>query len=420
MILWRFFENDFGVLLRSVYTRIMPTAMHAQPVTAAAQRLLDAQAAMRALLEGAGLQDAKAADVGRTLGLDKSLAWKVARFIRDDDPLRAARHMPGSGGVDIVLRAASERGVDDDRIAAVREAVRALREFVEQHAGDRRSFEAMFAAEGRAGGLELEVRRELFRAASAAWGVRARTQFLTLALRPSADVPGAIDFVKVAGFIDLERLRMDVPWIISRLTMHDDAGRSAHPVTREPLEPNAGDGMALMTRHCSHPMPRIRRFAEGNCVYDELAPGPIGRRGAVTVVMGEKYLAAASHVRAPQNEWAVYPFIVRTPVEGLQFDLLLHPDLAHFGPARVARRGLLEDRPRPAGGLMKLDTEAAASLRLPLDPGASRVPRYAELMAEAFERAGWSDVENYRAFRADLEYPLAPSEITLMCEIGSR
>lgn len=385
----------------------------------ASERLQDAQAAMRALLDGVGLRNAKAADVGRALGLDKSLAWKVTRFIRDEDPSRAARHMPGSGGVDIVIKAAGACGVGDDRIEAMREADRALREFVEQHAGDRRSFEAMFAGGGRTGGLEMDVRRELVRAASAAWGVRARTQFLTLALRPSASAPGMIDFVKVGGFVDLERLRVDVPWIISRLTMNDDSGRSAHQVNREALEPGTGDGMALMTRHCSHPVPTMRRFAERGVVYDELAPGSVGRRGAITVVMGERYIGAASHVRAPGNEWAVYPLTVRTPVEGLQFDLLLHPDLAHFGPARIAKRGLLEDRPRPAGGLMTLDTEAAASVRQGADAGSLRVPRYGELISEAFERAGWGNHEGYRVFRTDLDYPLVPSEITLMCEIGA-
>lgn len=402
-----------------MYTRSVPTATHPQSVTVANQRLQDAQEAMRALLDGAGLRDAKASEVGRALGLDKSLAWKVARFVRDDDPSRAARHMPGSGGVDIVLRAAGAKGVGDDRIEAMRDADRALREFVDQHAGDRRSFEAMFAAGGRAGGLELDVRRELFRAGSGAWGVRARTQFLTLALRPSTTTPGSIDFVKVGGFVDLERLRADVPWIISRLTINDDAGRSSNQVTREPLEPGAPEGMALMTRHCSHPMPMLRRFAERGVVYDELAPGPVGRRSAVSVVMGERYIAAASLIRAPGNEWAVYPLTIRTPVEGLQFDLLLHPDLERFGPARVAKRGLLEDRPRPAGGLMKLDTEAAASVRIAAESGASRVPRYSELISEAFERAGWGESEGYRAFRVDLDYPLVPSEVTLMCEIGA-
>lgn len=373
---------------------------------------------MRALLEDVGLGNARASEVGRALGLDKSLAWKVARFVKDEDPAAAARLMPGSGGVDIVLRAAGARGADDTHIAAVRTADKALREFVERHAGDRRSFEAMFAAGGAAGGLELDVRRELYRASSAAWGVRARTQFLTLILRPSETTKGAIDFIKLGGFVELERLRTDVPWIISRFTMQDDSGRERYVVKRVPLEPSGADAMPLMTRYCSHPMPKINRFENTNCIYDELAPGPVGRRGAVTVITGERYIAAASHVRAKGNEWAVYPLTVRTPVEGVQFDVLIHPDLGHLGPARVSRRGLFEDRPRPQGGLVNLETESAGSVRAPFTSGSARVPRYAELVREGFERAGWGDPDEYRGYRADVEYPLTPSEIAQMCEIG--
>lgn len=399
----------------------MSTAVqgHSGSEAAGAERLRDAQEAMRSLLEGAGLGEARASDVGKALGLDKSLAWKVARFIRDDDPSLAARHMPGTGGVDIVLRAAAARGVGDERVAAVRAADRALREFVEQHAGDRRSFEAMFAGDGTPGRLESDVRRELFRAGSAAWGVRARTQFLTLALRPSAEVPGMLDFVQVGGLVDLERLRTDVPWIFRRFYVHNDSGSEAYRVRREPLDPEGAGAMPLLSRFCSHPMPAVHRF-EGpdGCVYDELVPGRVGRRGAVTVVTGERYLAAASHVRSAENAWAVYPLIVRTPVEGVQFDVLVHPDLGHLGPARTHLRGLLEDRPRGGGGTMEPAAVAASAVSPMGGGGSSRVPRYAELLREAFERAGWGEPDGYRAYRADVEYPLAPSEVTMLCEIG--
>ncbi len=387
------------------------------PAETGSAHLREAQSAMRALLEDVGLAEARASEVGRTLGLDKSLASKIARFVKDEDPSSAARLMPGSGGVDIVIRAAEARGVAEGHVEAVRRADRALRAFVEKHAGDRRTFEAMFAT-GPSGGLDLEVRRDLYRSASAAWGVRARTQFLTLAARPSETRPGKLDFVKVGGFVEFERLRPDVPWIISRFHTQDDHGAERYEVEREPLEPGREGGMPFMTRHCSHPVPEINRFERGGVVYDELAPGPIGRRGAVTVVTGERYLGPVSHERSPGNEWGVYPLLVRTPIEGLQFDLLLHPDLSHFGPARLARRGLLEDRPHSGRGYAEWDTEGAPSLRAPFATSAGRVPRYSELLSEAFERAGWDGLDGYRGYRAEVAYPLAPSEVTLMCEIG--
>jgi hypothetical protein len=382
---------------------------------------------MRGLLDAAGLRDARPSEVGRTLGLDKSLAWKVARFVKDEDPSRAARHMPGTGGVDIVLRAAAARGVGEAPVAAVRTAGRRLHEFVERHAGDRRSFEAMLAGGvGADGQVDLEVRRAAYRAGSAAWGVRAGLQLLTIAIRPSADRPGMLDFVSVSGLVDLERLRTDVPWIIRRFWVHDDSGERVHQVHREPLDPAGAEGsvMPLMGRYCSHPPPAVRRFeGSGGMVYDELVEGPVGRRAAVSCILGERYIAAASSERSPENRWAVYPLVVRTPVEQVQFDLLLHPELEHFGPARMMVRGLLEDRPRPAIGSVASvegDTVEAPRIPAPGTPRSAAMPRYEELIREALDRAGWESPETFRGFRADVAYPLTPSEVTLMCEIRDR
>ncbi|XOV76703.1 MAG: hypothetical protein ACFHWZ_07590 [Phycisphaerales bacterium] len=115
---------------------------------------------------------ARPTKVGRELGLDKTLAWKVVRFMEDEDLAGAARHMPGSGGVEILLKAVRKRGIDAEQIDAVRQADRDLRSFMEQHAGDRRSFEAMLASGGRDERIESEERRAYYRAGSAIWGVR--------------------------------------------------------------------------------------------------------------------------------------------------------------------------------------------------------------------------------------------------------
>ena len=144
---------------------------------AAATRLRAAQAALIDVLASAGVGGARPVDLGRQLRLDKTLAWRVARFVEEADPLRAARHIPGDAGVEIVLRALAEQGVDADRVEAVRVADRELREFVRQHAGDRRSFEAMLARGPRGGRdprVESDECRELFRAGSVVWGVRAQ------------------------------------------------------------------------------------------------------------------------------------------------------------------------------------------------------------------------------------------------------
>lgn len=389
---------------------------------AAAARLREAQASMTDLLAGAGLGGARPTDVGRRLGLDKTLAWKVARFVREADPVEAARHMPGPGGVEIVLKAAGAHGVPAPRIDAVRDADLRLREFVSRHAGDRRSFEAMLAAGAPDEKLVLEERRAFYRAGSAIWGVRARVQFLLLALRPSARDDGMLDGVQLGGLVDFERLRPDVPWIVRRLRASaTDRGPMTLPMQREPLDPAGAEdgGLALVPEFCSRPLPQLRQFEGANgWIYNEIAPGPVGRRGAVTCVTGEIYRSALPFRHAEGNTQGRYILTVRTPVECVLFDLFLHRSLTHFGRASASVRGLIEDRPQHAGEAATLSgPQEAQRLGAPPVTQTTRLAHYPDMVAGALRRAGWGPLDDFVGYRLELEYPAAPCELVMTCPI---
>ena len=409
------------------------TASHAPGRAAfaetAAARLREAPAAMTDLLAGVGLSGARAIDFGRRLGLDKTLAWRIARFIEGTDPVEAARHLPGAAGVEIVIKAAAAQGAAAARIDAVRQADQRLREFVGRHAGDRRSFEAMLSGSAPDERILLEERRAHYRAGSAIWGVRARVQLLLLALRPSPTADGMLDLVQLGGLIDLERLRPDVPWIVRRLRASArDESKTLIRMQREPLD--AADGVggdhtpasSLITEYCSQPLPQMRRFEGDNgWLYDEIAPGPVGRRSAVTCIMGEIYRAALPARRGPDNTVGRYTLTVRTPVECVLFDLLVHRSLSHFGPARLSVAGLIEDRPRgapqAAGGLLMPPTDAQR-LGTPSVVQTPRLAAYPAMAAGALRRAGWGGVEEFVGYRAEMEYPPAPCDLVMECGIG--
>ncbi|MEM1184569.1 MAG: hypothetical protein AAGI53_06155 [Planctomycetota bacterium] len=390
----------------------------------AVDTLRAAQSAMTELLTGAGLGGAKAVEVGRELGLDKTLAWKVARFVDDEDPARAAKHLPGQGGVEIVLKAAAVRGVSSMRIEAARDADRRLRAFVREHAGDRRTFEAMLAGRERDEKLELEERRAYYRAGSAIWGVRARAQFLMLALRPSQTDQDMLDGLQVGGLIDLERLRPDVPWIVRRLRASTDAGKTMFKVRREPIDPQGQTegGMPLLSEFCTRPLPPIRQTEASNgWVYDELAPGDVGRGGAVRIVTGEIYRSALPSVRSEDNTYGRYMLTVRTPVEHVQLDVLVHKGLSHFGPAEASVSGLLEDRPSSGGGAASLVAPNPAQ-RLGSPPALRtvRLEGYEEMVRRSFSAARWGTPDAYTGYRCAVEYPAAPCELSLRCELRER
>lgn len=418
-----------------LYNRLMtdsPAQAAAEPkqrpfAASAAEHVRAMQAALMDLLAGVGLSGARPTTVGRELGLDKTLAWKVVRFMEDDDLAGAARHMPGSGGVEIFLNALRKRGAEAMHLDIARDADRQLRVFMEQHAGDRRSFETMLASGGRDERIETEERKAFYRAGSAIWGVRARVQFLTLALQPSAQVDGMLDAVQISGLIDFERLRPDIPWIIRRLRAASDTGKGLR-FEREPLDPagKVGPTVPLFPTYCSEPLPELQQFTGPNgWIYDQIAPGPVGRSGALTCVTGEIYRAALPFRRSEDNTSARYTLTVRTPVEGVHFDLLLHSDLDHFRPMGAMLHGLLEDRPVGAAADGVGNNESPAPPMMPMGElgrpphlQTTRIPFYARMISEALEKAGWTGIEEFRAFRTDLDFPAAPCEITMQFAIG--
>lgn len=362
--------------------------------------------------------------MGRILGVDKTLAWKMSRFSESADLIKAVKHIPGPGGVEIVLKAAHDAGVGKDRIDAVRRADRAFREFVRQRAGDRRSFEAMLAAGGHDERIELEERKAYYQSGSAIWGVRAKLQMLTLCLRPSTTMPGRVDVLQLSGFLDFERLRADVPWIIRRLWTSDSESKSDTNFKRSPLCPEAatGNALPLVPEFCTKPLPDINQFTgENGVIYDEIAPGAVGKHGSVTCITGELYTGALPLHRSPDNTFGRYELVLRTPVESVLFDIYLHEDLRHFSDFNYSVFGLLEDRPGVGVGKSHdrpiMPAQGAMRLGEPPIIQSSRCGEHARLVEYALERAGWGSPESFRGYRSELEYPATPWCLTMQCDI---
>lgn len=384
-----------------------------------------AQAAVSELLSGAGLGGARPTEVGRILGVDKTLAWKMSRFSESTDLVKAVKHIPGTSGIEIMLKAAEENGVAPEQIEAVRIADRAFREFVRQRAGDRRSFEAMLAAGGRDERVEMEERKSFYQSGSAIWGVRAKVQMLTLCLRPSQTMDNRIDVLQISGFVNFERLRADVPWIIRRLWTSDTEASTDNDFERSPICPEAAKNGSLpvIPEFCTHPLPEINQFRGNNgVIYDEIAPGAIGKHGALTCITGELYNGALPRSWSPDNTFGRYELVLRTPVEWVMFDIFVHEDLTNFSDFRYSVFGLLEDRPGVGVGKSHdrpiADAEDAIRLGTPPIVQSSRYGEYAHLLRHAFERTGWGDLSSYRGYRAELEYPATPWCLTMQCDIA--
>jgi len=385
------------------------------------------QAAFADLLMHAGLGGARPTTVGRVLGLDKTLAWKVSRFSETADPLKAVKHIPGASGVEIVLKAAKANGIHEDQITAVREANQAFQTFVRQVAGDRRSFEAMLAAGGQSEKIDLEERRAFYRSGSVIWGVRAKVQFLTLCLKPSPTNPDRIDVLQLSGFYDFARLRSNVPWIIRRLWVSESNDKNGSEFRREPLytqEPGC-NALPMIPEFCSTPIPKINQFTDSNGVlYDEIAPGPVGNPGALTCVSGELYHSAFPMHWSPENTFGRYELMLTTPVEAVVFDVYLHSSLRQFGDFEQTMFGLLEDRPGLGRGKSHnspmFAPEASLKLNHPSSPTitqCSKIRDYSRLINSSLKQADWGSIDEFRGYRSEIDFPPTPVCLTMQCPI---
>src|SRR4051812_9324458 len=117
--------------------------------------------------------------ITRDFGLDKSLASKLARVVREPDPFAAALDVPGEEAMRIFSRSMRDAGAPAQTLEALRESVESFQAMVRKHCGDRATLEMLAGSAGGAASQKQQqqqgnFRKTLFRGASAVFGVQAR------------------------------------------------------------------------------------------------------------------------------------------------------------------------------------------------------------------------------------------------------
>ena len=98
-----------------------------------------------------------ASELQRATKLDMKLCWKVFRVIGAPDALAAAQYVPGPANMRDLLRKMGRLGVPDALLRRVEEASEHFEQLVEEHAGDRRTFDSMVSGYAGSGDGERAV-----------------------------------------------------------------------------------------------------------------------------------------------------------------------------------------------------------------------------------------------------------------------
>jgi len=417
-------ESALNEKIHTESTPEMPESLQNQFVEDCDRATDDLKVALINLYESVQADPLAPQDVARRFKINKNLTWKISRVLKAEDRADAIRHVPGSEGLEILVKKLVNAGANQQSAKDLRNAVLSFERLVDVHVGDRATLELVLDSMAPKKGDPLETSRKLaFRGNSGICGNQAKTRLTSVFMAPNPEDSNRLDAVSIAGYFGFRRIRTTASRSLFMFhTWNTIEGRAIDAqVRRAPLSSNAennGDanGINLMREFCSDNLPELVASDLGMTRRHRLAPGPIGNLGAFDLVLGDVIKSFAPRYADQNNQTGEHTTTVVVPIENLIFDLTVHKDLAFaFDPEVViydkewepgCEAGDIQDIILPFNESMKRLSGLPPVYTTPL------IPNYSEFAQRAFEKMGW-DPKDFRGIRMHMKYPALDSTIVL-------
>lgn len=378
--------------------------------------LNEVRSSLASLVASVGANPTQPQEISRRFGLDKTLTWKIARVICDDDTLASAVHVPGRASLRNLVEVLEREGAPPETTGPVLAAIEGFERLIAVHSGDRSTFEVMLgvASADLARRRGEKARKMAYQGASAIWGVQARVHVSLHFVAPNAAKSDALDLGVIAGFVDFRRLRPDVPWAVARRATFLHDGTVSSPGTTVAMDPDVAPAdPPIVKRFSSSPLPPLRQTpGQNNVTRFELTEGPIGNAGAATCILGWIARGETGRYRADGDIYGEHIVRLSTPVELLYHDLYVHRSLALPSPEVVIYSDLPGGPVFPFDGLETGRLPAMESMvdlgENPPNATAADLPEYRRMVTFAAERMGWT-LNDFHGYRFRLRYPPIPT-----------
>lgn len=353
-------------------------------------------------------------EVSRRFGINKNLTWKIARVLLATDPLEAIPMIPGPEGIEIYLRAFESKDALHEHTAVVRKALTQLEGVIARHFGDRAQLEVVLDGLRTDGNLESS-RRMAFKGMSGVFGLRARVRLTVHMLFPSRDTPGVGDVAQLVGLAGLQRLRPIGALPVFRTT----GGSPANSRVMTPLVRTAdrNNDDFLLREFSNFPSATVHTREFGGQKILELSEGPIGRVGESDIFFGTLMQGVMALRRTPDELCHEFVTNVSLPSESLVLDFYCHRDLVGTEAMTAAVHSTLgqplsSDAVQREQSRLPMDLSPAVLEQLHEPPPIPSMPRYAQMIDQAFGAAG-QDIRDFRLVRMCADFPPAPSAVVV-------
>ncbi|MGP1346550.1 MAG: hypothetical protein ACTS3F_07780 [Phycisphaerales bacterium] len=382
--------------------------------SASIDEVLDAfhgvRAAVAELMSTVGVDPTKTRESARVLGLNRGLAWRLTRIVRQPESPAVVSDVPSRQSMRNFVEVCRTMGAPEAALQAVSDAVESYERSVGLCSGDRKTLAMLMANHAPADRADEQVRarRKIFEGACSVWGVQADVRFVTVFVYPSDTDPMKVDAGHVTGYVGFRRLSPR-PWPMSYEAVHRATGE-ARRFRKEPLEPEGVDEgeLQLLKSFCDPRNPKIEVTLNGDYKRFELAAGPVGNEGLTTCVFG-------SHLRELHDRYSEKPdtsgfmVLLQTPVERVVFDMFVHRDLGVSTPPATQ---LLDRLTYPHNNdESQFDRQALPLAERPvlLPPGVSgamhpEIPWYTRMLQFVTERIRHG-MDEFIGSRFEMAYP---------------
>jgi hypothetical protein len=372
-------------------------------------------AALRSVIGSSRLAGLGPIELGRTLGVDKTLASRLMSALRAGDSMVALSLLPGVVPIRQFLAAARQRGAGARAVAIAERRLRAFAHELERAFGTRTRLDALIAdalPEARRR-HEDTARQAVYRGMALIKGVSIDLECFTWVVHPSRKNAKRVDLLFLASFVGVHRLRPTARFRLGASYRRSQPER----------------GAKLLRRFCRPERVSISSSIEKDYVFYEITTGSVRRDAAADVFLTE-FMPENAPRTAPAREkkgaWNVAD-VLAYPVKRLELVVLVHQDVwpgCEFSAAAydTAGRGQvrLPDRERDPDRL-PLDATVSRSLATAEALRASAVPNYAEILRTLLASHGWKleaapGRAAFRKFSCEIAYPLYGTQIMLMRE----
>lgn len=375
------------------------------------------------------------ADLGRLLQIDKTLAARLLRSVRADNPLATAREAPAPQGLRLFLDAAARAGAHPEKIAAGHAVVQDFVALLDSLPLGRSSFDT--AVDGwlpdSGARAERAAKQSLFKATAQMLGYTIEFMSSTTIIQPSSS-GNSCDSIKILLKEGMCRLRSGLPILFftsynspidpakaakaeaaSQIIESIDGEREITDA-RKLLLPDIGDGQSIPLRLFEHQ--NITRF-----ILDGNVP-PVNE--PITAALCHLTRNAFLRYREGERQTDALFTLPRVPARVLMIDLLLRDDIyPDYVPNMVPRlHGMNVDPIGRMDELIELDRVETTVEVVRLGTGVDRVgvrefAMYQPMLRDVFRRAGW-DPSRFRVYRCRIQYPMPFVSLTSWFNLPER